>query len=131
MISRTHPTQISLYLHNILLVPSIAKNLLSVNKFAIDNGVYFEFYPHNYIIKSKATNEILLRPPNTEIDYHFVKENELSREITTNFVNSSDQLADLFTKTLRVPQIDYICNKLVPMTYGLQLEQECQNVISH
>jgi len=59
------PTQISLYVHNTLLVPSITKNLPSVNKLALDNGAYFEFYPHNYIVKSQATSETLLRPPNT------------------------------------------------------------------
>ena len=30
----------------------------------------------------------------------------------TNFVNSNDQLADIFTKSLRDPRIKYICNKL-------------------
>jgi len=29
-----------------------------------------------------------------------------------NLLNSSDQLADIFTKSLREPRIDYICNKL-------------------
>jgi len=33
------------------------------------------------------------------------------REITIGFVNSSNQLADVFTKSLRGSQIKYICNK--------------------
>ena len=32
--------------------------------------------------------------------------------MTTSFVNSSDQLADVFTKSLRGPRIKYISNKL-------------------
>jgi len=36
----------------------------------------------------------------------------MSRDIKTEFVNSSDQLADIFTKSLRGPRISYICNKL-------------------
>jgi len=38
-------------------------------------------------------------------------------DITIEFVNSSDQLADIFTKSLQGPRIDYICNKLG--TYNL------------
>jgi len=33
------------------------------------------------------------------------------------FVNSNDQLEDIFTKSLRERKIDYICNKL--RTYDL------------
>lgn len=33
-------------------------------------------------------------------------------EITTKFFNSSDQLADVFTKSLKGHHIDYICNEL-------------------
>ena len=32
--------------------------------------------------------------------------------MATSFVNSNDQLADIFTKSLRGPRIKYICNKL-------------------
>ena len=47
-----------------------------------------------------------------EVDCHFIRENIASRYMTTNFVNSSDQLTDVFTKSLRGPRIKYICNKL-------------------
>ena len=32
--------------------------------------------------------------------------------LTISFVNSCDQLADIFTKSLQGPRIQYICNKL-------------------
>ena len=32
--------------------------------------------------------------------------------MTTNFFNSNDQLANIFTKSLRGPRIKYICDKL-------------------
>jgi len=35
-----------------------------------------------------------------------------SRDIKTESVNSSDQLIDIFTKSLQGLRIDYICNKL-------------------
>ena len=47
-----------------------------------------------------------------EVNCHFIRENIASRCITTSFVNSSDQLADIFTKSLRCPRIQFICNKL-------------------
>jgi len=47
-----------------------------------------------------------------KIDCHFVREKITSGDIKTEFVNSNDQLADIFTKSLRGPMIDYICNKL-------------------
>ena len=47
-----------------------------------------------------------------EVDCHFIREKIASRCMTTSFVNSNDQLADIFTKSLRCPTIKYICDKL-------------------
>ncbi|KAF3640417.1 Pre-mRNA-processing protein 40A [Capsicum annuum] len=52
------------------------------------------------------------RTKHIEIDCHFVREKILSGDIVTKFVNSSDQLADIFTNSLTGPRINYICNKL-------------------
>ena len=46
------------------------------------------------------------------IGCHFIREKILFGEVTTSFVNSSDQLADIFTKSLRGSRVSYICNKL-------------------
>ena len=51
------------------------------------------------------------RTKHIEVDYHFIREKIASGCMTTSFVNSSDQLADVFTKSLRGPRIKYICNK--------------------
>src|ERR1044072_6285488 len=50
-----------LVLKNLLHVPSITKNLVSVSQFAKDNSVFFEFHPHFCLVKSQATSEVLLR----------------------------------------------------------------------
>jgi len=47
-----------------------------------------------------------------EIDCHFIREKIVFGDIKTGFVKSSGQLADIFTKSLHWPRIDYICNKL-------------------
>ena len=51
------------------------------------------------------------RTKHIEVDSHFIIEKITSGFMTTSFVNSSDQLADVFTKSLRCPKIKYICNK--------------------
>ena len=52
------------------------------------------------------------RTKHIEIVCHFIREKILSGDIKTEFVNSSDQLVDFFTKSLREPRIDYLYNKL-------------------
>ena len=70
------------------------------------------------ICDNQATLHIATNPifhemtKHIEVDYHFIIEKIASRCMTTSFVNSSDQLADVFTKSLKGPRIKYICNKL-------------------
>ncbi|KAK5843171.1 hypothetical protein PVK06_005614 [Gossypium arboreum] len=45
---------------DLLYVPDIRKNLLSVSKFAKDNGVFFEFYPNCSYVKDLKTHQTLL-----------------------------------------------------------------------
>ena len=52
------------------------------------------------------------RTKHMEVDCHFMREKIASGCKTTNFVNSNDQLVDIFTKSLRGPRIKYICDKL-------------------
>ncbi|WVY93382.1 hypothetical protein V8G54_032470 [Vigna mungo] len=52
------------------------------------------------------------RTKHIEVDCHFIREKIISGDIKTEFVNSSNQLADIFTKSLQGPRIDYLCNKL-------------------
>jgi hypothetical protein len=52
------------------------------------------------------------RTKHIEVDCHFLREKILTGIIKTSFVNSRDQLADIFTKSLRSPRISYICDKM-------------------
>ena len=58
------------------------------------------------------------RTKHIEVDRHFIRENIASGCMTTSFVNSSDQLAYIFTKSLQGPRIEYICNKLGAYLYA-------------
>ena len=51
------------------------------------------------------------RAKHIKVDCHFIRENISLGCMTTSFVNSNDQLADIFTKSLRGPRIKYICDK--------------------
>ena len=51
----------SLYLTNVLHVPQITKNLISVAKFTQDNDVILEFDSHCCFVKDKKSREILLQ----------------------------------------------------------------------
>jgi len=55
-ISKTRTSKIStpsstFVLNNVLLVPKIHKNLLSVHQFCVDNNVYFEFHSYYFLVK--------------------------------------------------------------------------------
>ena len=52
------------------------------------------------------------RTKHIKVNYHFIREKTVSECMTTSFVNSSDQLANIFTKSLQGLRIQYICNKL-------------------
>ena len=60
-----------------------------------------------------------------EVDCHFIREKIASGCMTTSFVNSSDQLADVFTKSLRGLELSTFVTNLVHLTYMLQLEGKC------
>ena len=50
-----------LILRNLLHVPYITKNLVSVSQFPRDNHVYFEFHFFVYFVKDLEMSQILLR----------------------------------------------------------------------
>ena len=56
----THSSR-HLHLHNVLRVPSVTHNLLSVPKLTRDNNVFIEFHLFDLFVKDRATREILLR----------------------------------------------------------------------
>ena len=63
------------------------------------------FYTASNLVFHERTKHI-------EVDYHFIREKIVLGCMTISFVNSSDQLLDMFTKSLKGPRIKYICNKL-------------------
>lgn len=54
-------SKVSLKLNNLLHVPHITKNLISVSRFARDNSVFFEFHADSCYVKSQDSKESLLQ----------------------------------------------------------------------
>ena len=48
-----------------------------------------------------------------EVDYHFVHEKVLRRDLLVKFISTHDQLADLFTKGLPSPRFIWLTSKLM------------------
>ncbi|KAG8487623.1 hypothetical protein CXB51_018130 [Gossypium anomalum] len=60
-----------LHLSNVLCVPSIRKNLLSVSQFTKDNEVFFKFHPTYCVIMDIKTKDTLLKGHIRDGLYHF------------------------------------------------------------
>jgi len=77
-----------------------------------------KMYFNNQAALHIASNPVFHeRTKHLEIDCHFIREKLLAKEICTEFVGSNDQLANMLTKSLREPRIEFICSKLG--TYNL------------
>ena len=91
--------------------PIWLKHLLQ--ELRIGNDEQMKLICDNQVALHISTNPIFHeRTKHIEVDCHFIRENIASGCITTSFVNSNDQLGDIFTKSLRGLRIKYICDKL-------------------
>ena len=67
----------------------------------------------NQVVLQSSSKPVLHeRTKHIEVDCHFIREKIASGCMTTSLINSNDQSADIFTKSLRGPRIKYICDKL-------------------
>ncbi|GAV86549.1 UBN2 domain-containing protein [Cephalotus follicularis] len=76
-------------LSNILHVPQINTNLLSVRRFALNNDVFFEFHPFCFFVKDRSSGRTLLRGPLKNGLYHMALNFSFSNKLALTGVRAS------------------------------------------
>nr|KYP52269.1 Retrovirus-related Pol polyprotein from transposon TNT 1-94 [Cajanus cajan] len=102
-----------LSLKDLLLVPTLTKNLISVSKFTKDNNFYFVFYPYSCFVKSQDLNETLLEGKLGEDGlYRFhpslANNQSLKADIKNNSISVSSEPCIFLSEK---------CKNTVPSTY--------------
>jgi histone deacetylase 1/2 len=100
-----HDPSVKLELKDLLHVPNISKNLLSVSKFAQDNNVIFEFHPYKCFVKSQASRQILLEG--------HVGADGLYQFKPFKFISNNDQVSKHSSSNFSVVSNSFSCNNAV------------------
>ncbi|KAL4386377.1 hypothetical protein GQ457_09G014400 [Hibiscus cannabinus] len=72
-----------LMINDLLHVPDVTKNLLSVSKLARDNGVFFEFHAHCCSVRDEASGAVLLRGKECNGLYQFAVDSQTTGPISS------------------------------------------------
>ena len=83
-----------------------------------DLGVFLHIPPKlwcdNVSALAIASNPVFhARTKHIEVDYHFVQEKVLHKDLQVKYIAMGDQLADVFTKSLSSSQLDFLRSKIM------------------
>ena len=83
-----------------------------------DLGVFLSTPPKlwcdNVSALAIASNPIFhARTKHVEVDYHFVGEHVLCRDLQVKYIATRDQLADIFTKSLSTARFGFLRSKIM------------------
>lgn len=97
-----------------------------IHQLLIDLGVT-SVLPHvvwcdNQSAIALASNPIFhARTKHVEVDYHFIREKVLSKQIYVQHIGTQAQTADIFTKALSVDRFQALKNKLMVVVTPMSL----------
>ena len=77
------------------------------------------------VYANNATLHIVSKTKHIELDCHFIREKLEFGDITIGFVNSNEQMVDIFTKSSKASMIDYIYSKLTKYYNKEYLDHIC------
>ena len=82
-----------------------------------DLGIFLPTAPNlwcdNVFALAIASNPVFhARTKHLEVDYHFVREKILRRDLQVKYIATGDQLANIFTKSLSTSQFVYLRSKI-------------------
>lgn len=70
-----------------------------------------------------ASNPIFhARTKHVEVDYHFIREKVLSKQISVQHIGTQAQTADIFTKALSVDRFQFLKTKLMVVDTPMSLQ---------
>ena len=61
-----------------------------------------------------------------EVDFHFIRERVLRKDLVVKFVSTTDQLADIFTKSLPTQSLIDLCRNLTVSLNHHSIKGECR-----
>ena len=97
---------------------STAAELFWLRMLLRDLGIFLSTPPllwcDNVSAFAIASNPVFhARTKHIEVDYHFVREKVLRKDLLVKFISSNDQLADIFTKGLPSSRLHWLTSKLM------------------
>ena len=95
-----------------------AAEIYWVQKLLCDLHVFLPYTPviwcDNISAISLASNPIFhARTKYIEVDYHYIRDKVVRKEMDIRYVSSNDQVADIFTKALASPRFQKLKDKLM------------------
>ena len=127
----------SFLLHDVLHVPLIKKNLLSVHKFTKDTNTYLEFHPSCFFVKDRATGKVLVQGLSNHGLYSFPSSlfrccGPSSHPVSPAFVNERATLTQWYSRlrhaALRV--VSNVVSKFGLLVFANKMDNSCPTCLS-